>query len=369
MTTAISTLTLRSSVAPTSTSGYAFKDRLLSGANGGVRFLADGNHPSSWPSNAAPVNGSSLIDLAGNGNAAWAIGSGETVSYSGNGFDFSAATAVDDYFSVPASVAANIWGAGSGATATASSSGVPTVTAGGTAYVQGEAQAVFSGGGLSTPVTVTCTVAAGAVTAIPTPSASFTSAPTVAIVPSPQYFMAVIYVKLPASADWNPSSAVTVPFFQFGEGSMLTNADMGNCGQTVVGGIKQITAYRPFNLAMREQVSLNVGAADYGTLAQLAIWRNASGFNVRMKTAGQVANGLPVALANIASPNPAIVSFAARTGRFGFTSPYQVFSALGTCYKYKSYRGFVANLRTDIRDPVSGILDPDWTRAAARPYA
>lgn len=368
MTSPISTLTLRSSQAPNPVLAYAYKDRLLVGAGGGILALFDGNHPSSWPSNAAPVNGTHFIDLAGNGDAVWALGAGEVVSYSGNGFDFSAITAADDYYAIPAAAAAAVWGTGSGATATANSSGVPTITAGGTLYKTGEAQAVFSGGGLANPMTVACTVVAGVVTAIPTPSFAFTSAPTIFIVPSPQEFLACTYVKLPTSGDWNPAVTLT-PFVNWSENAnMFATPDMGSFGGLTTAGVKQLQAYRPFSVTAREFVTINPASTDFGTFAQVAMWRQAGQLKMRLKTKGQTALGQAAVVASIASPNPSTNSFAAKTGRVGFTSPNGPFSGIGTSYRVKHYRSFVSNLRVDARDPIA-TLDADWTRATARPYA
>jgi hypothetical protein len=88
------------------------RDALLSGAaNNGGRFLFDLDSEMCWPSQAAPSNGNSIIDVAEVANGS-IVFPGGTVSFAGNGFDFtsmSLASTNDAGVLVPASVLNDIW--------------------------------------------------------------------------------------------------------------------------------------------------------------------------------------------------------------------------------------------------------------------
>lgn len=96
----------------------ACRDALLTGAvNDGVRFIADlsfgycypGGAFEGRPSPAAPANNAVIYDVADRANGAAKVISGNTINYSGGGFDFGSITKKDNYLEIPASVAADIY--------------------------------------------------------------------------------------------------------------------------------------------------------------------------------------------------------------------------------------------------------------------
>lgn len=77
------------------------RDPLLSGDNGGVRFLFDAAFKYSY-SGGAPVNGVEIKDVAEVADGTFVLATGQTIAFNGNGFDFSTMTAtgntdVDNY--------------------------------------------------------------------------------------------------------------------------------------------------------------------------------------------------------------------------------------------------------------------------------
>lgn len=73
-------------------------DPLLSGDDGGVKFLFDFPSSIGWPSQAAPVNGTATANLATTaglmelGDGSWNIAAGQAPTFAGGGVDFSGAT-------------------------------------------------------------------------------------------------------------------------------------------------------------------------------------------------------------------------------------------------------------------------------------
>lgn len=100
------------------------RDPLLTGvANSGVRFIADTCFPWSYPGGAqagraaaaAPADQAVIYDVSENANGKIVKVGGQTISYAGGGFDFSALTERGSYLEAPASVAADIWATYGGA--------------------------------------------------------------------------------------------------------------------------------------------------------------------------------------------------------------------------------------------------------------
>lgn len=87
-------------------------DPLLVGAGGGVKTLFDLAALSSWPSQVAPANGSSIIDLSGSGvgNLSMVV-NGTAPTFVGGGFDFTVESAIEKNVIAPATALASIWAA------------------------------------------------------------------------------------------------------------------------------------------------------------------------------------------------------------------------------------------------------------------
>ncbi|MFZ3005848.1 MAG: hypothetical protein WA047_06705 [Phenylobacterium sp.] len=335
------------------------RDPLTVGDNNGVRFIGDLGFPYSYPG-GIPANLAVVKDVAGHADGQAVIAGG--VTHVGNGFDFSGVSAIGNYLSIPASVSADIYGAGGGATATAARTGAAvtsvSVTAPGAGYVAGEPQAIFSGGGGSGAAGTVVVDGSGAVTGVTVTSggSGYSSDPTVTIVPGPQYFMACLYVKLPLLADW-PTSTNIATLLQFDEYLSfpdLLTLDMKNTSSKIES--RRQTAAG--TAAFREVIPQS---GDYGGLAQIIYWRNASGVGLRLKTA----NGAVLATTTPGSPNTQ--DFSAKTGKAGIGPKWWNNSLVQdvNAKKWRLYRVFIENLRRSGRDPVA-VADADYARFAAR---
>ena len=92
-------------------------DPVLTGANSGVRFLFDLGFGACYPGGAFdgraapgnPANSALVEDMSGNGDGQAVIASGQTVTYAGGGFDFSAVTANNSFVEGPAAVSADLF--------------------------------------------------------------------------------------------------------------------------------------------------------------------------------------------------------------------------------------------------------------------
>lgn len=289
----------------------------------------------------------------------------QSAGFAGNGFDFSSVTAINDYVEIPASVAGDIWGADAGATATAAITGSAvsslSLTAGGTLYTGGALVVITGGGG--TGATGTATVVAGVVTALNLTAGGtgYTSAPTVTIVPNAQQFLACCYVKLPTTANWMTATNYALPFLGWATSAAgySGGSDLVQISQSNFGSLQRVHLARQVNGSSVGDVVLVPNAADFGSVVQLAMWRNAAGVGVRIRSA----NGIVAGTSTVTAPN--IGNFSGLTGKAGI-GPANWANAIGTGAKnWRLYRGFIENLLTSGRDPVA-VLDADYARVAAR---
>ena len=75
-----------------------YHDALSAGANGGLMFVGDTGSFYSWPTQAAPVNGSAVINSNESGsNGSVVVGAGGAPLYAGGGFDYSPVSAVGTF--------------------------------------------------------------------------------------------------------------------------------------------------------------------------------------------------------------------------------------------------------------------------------
>jgi len=87
-------------------------DQLLFGDNGGVQFIADFANSYSYPTAAAPVNGTHVLDVSKRAaDAAWIVPAGQTLGWGGNGVDFTPVTDKNMWLGLPATVFASLWAA------------------------------------------------------------------------------------------------------------------------------------------------------------------------------------------------------------------------------------------------------------------
>lgn len=265
----------------------AYRDAVLDGANDGVLFLFDLAYRWCW-AGGAPANGDAVKDISEHANGTLVEAAGQSVGFSDNGFDFSALTAYNSYLQIPASVAANIWGGGTG----------------------------------------------------------------------PQHFAITLYLTLPAKADWNPlSGLLSFLCFTTAAGGYTSEADLVTIAQSG-SGAKTITARRQLTGG-----STNTGAtvtpkdADFGGVVQLLYWRNAGGQGLRLKSANGVESQ------TIAPTASNTGDFSGKAGRLGVGPSFwpSSLTSAGAAKDWSIHRGWIENLATSGRDPVS-VADADWGR-------
>jgi hypothetical protein len=174
-----------------------------------------------------------------------------------------------------------------------------------------------------------------------------------------QQFMVTAYVKLPLKANWN-SGAALAPMIAWGDANAAAGvADMITIGQSSISS--RLEAIR--QTVGSTLVSMNVTVADneYGQLAQITFWRNASGTGLSLRTD----QGRRTTSGVVGADNTE--NFSTKTGRLGACNTYGVPSAAGATnsIKWRAYRLFVENLARSGRDPMA-VAEADWLRVQAR---
>lgn len=197
-------------------------DPLITGDNGGVRFLFDFGFSFSYPGVGAgspgnPANGAVVYDIARRANGAWRTTGTAAPTFAGSGVDLSTVDANGEQntgIAGPASALADIW----------------------TAF-----------GGLS------------------------------------QLFLICGYFKLPSSANWNASGSLATFFSAAGAGGYASGPDILNLAMAAS---TRLSSRRQVAAATHEGEKLITPAAgDFSTVAQIAYWRSATQTVLSMKTA------------------------------------------------------------------------------------
>ena len=171
---------------------------------------------------------------------------------------------------------------------------------------------------------------------------------------SDQYFLYCMYIKLPLLSDWNSSGSLHAMMqFAADTGSYQTVADLLLIAESS-GGI--ISFRRQKAAASTDNLTITPVSGDYGTVVQLAFWRNASGQTARLKSA----NGTIAATAAVSTAKTQ--DFSACTQKVGHVG---TFAGSANAVKWRFYRSFIENLVTSGRDPAT-VLDADYTRTIAR---
>lgn len=175
-----------------------------------------------------------------------------------------------------------------------------------------------------------------------------------------QRYLFCAYLKLPALADWNTDSVVA-PFVHWSAAPFNTpSTDLFTLSQTS-GATKGIILHRQTAGATAQSLSLVPAGGDYGSNAQLAVYRTATATGLRLRTA----NGTILATAAQGADNSG--DFSALTGRLGVGSAFwrSPLSAQVNAAKWRLGRAFVENLARSGRDPIT-VLDDDYARVVAR---
>lgn len=279
-------LLLKSPAAASGAGLTNYKDPLLVP---GVNFLFDLAGSLGYPKQAAPLTADPIVDISGNGNGSVNIAAGQTVAYSGRGFDFTGMTADPGIILAPVGDLASIWNAAN------------------------------------------------------------------------DYFMVAFYAKLPASGDWNTDATLASMFCATASASGYSTPEVD---------LLTIAQNNGPNMTFRRQTNgaatvdtLNVSPAlHYGSLTQVAFWRNPSGQGARLKSSG----GTTVSTGSVSTNNTG--DFSAKQARFGVC---ESFNDLVTkvphrnAAKYRLYRGWIEDLSVSGRDPIT-VLDADYARTIAR---
>jgi hypothetical protein len=174
-----------------------------------------------------------------------------------------------------------------------------------------------------------------------------------------QEFLICMYLTPPIASDF-PSSLKSIMQGSQGLNSYVNEPDI--CLIALTGTTFSIRRQTAINAVSTLTLGL-AGAAAYGVFSQLAVWRTATEYGARLKTAtGQVVTTAAAGAKNTAN-------IAAASGAMGVARGFWTNSALTTderkSVKFKLHRGFVENLHRSGRDPVD-LLDADWARTIAR---
>jgi hypothetical protein len=177
-----------------------------------------------------------------------------------------------------------------------------------------------------------------------------------------QYFMACLYVTLPSEANWN-STTTAYPFLSWGTASngYVSGPEVVHMFQRTNAGTKQIVGFRQTALNTVQSIPINTVSGDYGVLNQICYWRDAAGYNMRIKNAGR---SLVTSVAGAGSLN-AVSGLAAAVGKIGIGNVLWGSGTPGNTKNWQAHRFFFEDLEISGRDPAT-VLDADWTRNAAR---
>lgn len=172
-----------------------------------------------------------------------------------------------------------------------------------------------------------------------------------------QYFGVVLYLRLPAEANWNPSANL-LPFIHFDSpAGMFTDPAMMSIAAITAGGQKYIRLTRPISTTVRDVVDILVPTAAFGKFVQLAGWRSSAGIQLQLRYdnggAGAIVSN------STAGGGNATGDFSPREGKIGFNTSYTTYAASGIARQWKLYAGGVENLRVSGRD-FSAVLSSDW---------
>lgn len=175
-----------------------------------------------------------------------------------------------------------------------------------------------------------------------------------------QRYLFMLYLKLPAAADWQVTTAGLLTFAS--DKPYTTDPSLLNIGFGLGAGSEgQIQSRRQTALNVQNQSAVRAEAGDFGTVCQLGIWRNAAGQGLRLRS---LTSGLAAKLATQAAGADNALDFSADTFAFGRTAAFSA-NAGNLMNGFRIYRAMVENLARSGRDPVA-VLDADFARVQAR---
>lgn len=183
-----------------------------------------------------------------------------------------------------------------------------------------------------------------------------------------QYFLAMFYAKLPTAAEWVGSTGAADAIGPLLSFATETNGFQGGADLLTIGMTRfsTLVAYRQRSLVALDSLSVQPAEGDYGSICQLAFWRNAAGQGFRIKKLGSGASAV-LTTAAVGAVNGQ--DFSARGPRLGISTAFwypTLNNSHATAKKFKVTRPYFENLQTSGRDPVT-VIDADWNRMLARP--
>lgn len=180
-----------------------------------------------------------------------------------------------------------------------------------------------------------------------------------------QNYMIVAYVKLPAAADWPIGNGYDTTIFSHATASWASAAELMAIGFAGNGSASiGIRANRQRAAATAEVNDSGIGTAALhgGLVAQVAVWRTATDeLKLRVKSSAGTTNGTVTFGAN--SDNTQ--NFSAQSHGFGNLGTFGQYEIATHGNGLRHFRGFIENLATSGRDPVT-VLDADYARTIAR---
>lgn len=177
-----------------------------------------------------------------------------------------------------------------------------------------------------------------------------------------QYFIVCLYWKLPTSGNWNTAAAIH-EIFKFAVTTYLSGAELVLMAEQDDGAI---TFRRQTAAATVTTLDVMPNALDYGSFAQIAFWRTASGQFARIKSAnGTVTQSTTSGSNNTQNFSSLIPQVGVARGFKGAADGATMSAAQQNAAKYRVYRGWIENSVVSGRDPLT-VLDQDYTRTVNR---
>lgn len=178
-----------------------------------------------------------------------------------------------------------------------------------------------------------------------------------------QYFLVCLYVKLPILADWQ-SAGELHDMLKWAATTYAAGAELVLIAQQNTSS--RLNFRRQTGAGTVDELTIVPAAGDYGSFAQIAYWRDATGRYARLKTA----NGTLSASGAVGSNNTQNFSalqpqIGPAVGFKGATAGAALSAAALEACKYRFYRAFGENLAVSGRS-ASTVLDADYTRTVAR---
>lgn len=175
-----------------------------------------------------------------------------------------------------------------------------------------------------------------------------------------QYFLFSAYFKLPAKADWKTEGGMCALVQSSpSDNGFQATPDLLTIGMAAPNILR---FYRQRDATNQDANFLTVDDSQFGTVCQVAYWRNAAGKGARIRNAGTTVLQTGAAGTNNTQ------DFSGQTLKIGMPPGFWGSPLAGSdlnARKYRHYRTFLENLAVSGRDPVA-VLDADLARVLTR---